>query len=174
MKPADLTTAIESLLFVAPEPIPLDRLRATLGCTEAELEGALLTLEERLLGRGIRLQRSTEGVQLVSAPECAPLVEKFLGIQSSARLSAAALETLAIIAYRQPVHRLQIEEIRGVNSERVLRSLLAQGLIEEVGRAPGVGRPVLYGTTEAFLQRFGLTSCAQLPPLQEPADPSGG
>lgn len=165
MAPPDLALALESVLFVAAEPAPLDRLRSALGCSAAEIEGALATLAESLGGRGIRLQRSGEGVQLVSAPEYAAAVEKFLGIQSSGKLSAAALETLAIVAYRQPVHRLQIEEIRGVSSERVLRSLIAQGLIQEVGRASGVGRPVLYGTTDEFLQRFGLGSIEELPTL---------
>ncbi len=164
---SDLVAVLESVLFVAAEPVPVDRLRAALGCSADECEQALAALAATLQGRGIRLQRGAEGAQLVSAPEYAPQVEKLLGIQSAGKLSAAALETLAIIAYRQPIHRLQIEEIRGVNSERVLRSLIAQGLIQEVGRASGVGRPVLYGTTDELLQRFGLGSLDDLPPLDE-------
>jgi segregation and condensation protein B len=162
----DLRLALESVLFVAAEPAALDRLRAALGCSETDLEAALQQLAVDLRERGIRLQRGPEGVQLVSAPEYSQQIEKFLGIQASSRLSTAAIETLAIVAYRQPIHRLQIEEIRGVNSERVLRVLLAQGLIQEVGRASGVGRPVLYGTTDDFLQRFGLESLTQLPPIE--------
>jgi len=162
---ADLPAALESLLFVAAEPAPLDRLRVALGCSDDELEAALDALAEHLRDRGLRLQRGSEGVQLVSAPESAQQIETFLGIQPSGKLSTAALETLALVAYRQPVHRIQIEEIRGVNSERVLRSLLAQGLIQELGRAPGVGRPFLYGTTDEFLQRFGLGALTDLPTI---------
>lgn len=162
----DLTRALEAVLFVAAEPAPLDRLRAALGCDAADLDAAVLALAEDLSSRGIRLQRDGDGVQLVSAPEEARPIEKLLGIQASGKLSSAALETLAIVAYRQPVHRLQIEEIRGVSCERVLRSLIAQGLIQEVGRASSIGRPVLYGTTTEFLQRFGLESLDGLPPLE--------
>lgn len=165
-EPTALVAALESVLFVAADPAPLDRLSAALGCRRPELEAALGTLGEQLQGRGIRLQRNGETVQLVSTAEYAPQVEKFLGIQATSRPSAAALEVLAIIAYRQPVSRTQIDEIRGVGSDRALRALLAQGLIEEVGRGTGVGRPVLYGTTSEFLQRFGLERLTQLPPIQ--------
>lgn len=167
MKADDLVAALEALLFVSAEPVALDRLRAALECSAPDLEEALCELDRHLSGRGIRLQRDSDGIQLVSAPEYAPRIATFLGIQASGKLSPAALETLAIIAYRQPVHRLQIEEIRGVSCERVLRSLIAQGLIQEVGRAPSVGRPVLYGTTGEFLQRFGLASLSELPSLEE-------
>jgi segregation and condensation protein B len=167
MTTAALVAAIESLLFVAGETTPVERLRSALGCTEAEVELALAALSEQLQPRGVRLQRGRDGVQLVSAPEHAPIVERFLGIQAASKPSAAALETLAIVAYRQPVNRGQIEEIRGVNCDRVLRSLVAQGLIQEVGRAAGFGRPILYGTTDDFLLRFGLESLAALPPLTD-------
>ncbi len=166
----DLVRALEAVLFVAAEPAPLERLRAALDCQPPELEAAVDALADDLRERGIRLQRGADGIQLVSAPEHANQVEKFLGVQASSRLSAAALETLAVVAYRQPVYRLQIEEIRGVSCERVLRSLIAQGLIEEVGRGPGVGRPVLYGTTAEFLLRFGLDSLDGLPPLSPPGE----
>ncbi|MGH2461347.1 MAG: SMC-Scp complex subunit ScpB [Chloroflexota bacterium] len=162
----DLTRALEAVLFVSAEPAPLDRLRAALDCEVPDLEQAARALAEELASRGLRLQRSAEGLQLVSAPDDARQVEKFLRIQTSGKLSSAALETLAIVAYRQPVHRLQIEEIRGVSCERALRSLIAQELVQEVGRATGIGRPVLYGTTTEFLQRFGLESLASLPPLE--------
>jgi len=169
----DLAKALEAVLFVAAEPAPLDRLRAVLGCEDSELEAAVRALADDLGPRGIRLQRGADGVQLVSAPEEARPIEKFLGIQASGKLSSAALETLAIVAYRQPVHRLQVEEIRGVSCERVLRSLIAQGLIQEVGRSPGIGRPVLYGTTTEFLQRFGLASLDDLPALDTLASDEG-
>jgi len=167
---AELIPVLESVLFVAADPVPFERLRSALGCSGSELADALAALGDQLQMRGIRLQRDAEGAQLVSAPEHAATVERFLGIQASGKLSGAAMETLAIVGYRQPVSRLQIEEIRGVNSDRALRSLLSQGLIQEVGRAPGVGRPVLYGTTIEFLQRFGLESIAQLPELELASD----
>lgn len=166
----DLVVALESILFIAGDPAPLDRLRAALDCSPDELEAALVALSNQLGNRGIRLQRHGDGVQLVSAPELAPAVEKFLGIQAASRPSTAALEVLAIVAYKQPASRVQIDEIRGVSSDRALRSLLAQGLIQEVGRGAGVGRPVLYGVTEDFLQRFGLTGLDQLPRLDGEAD----
>lgn len=160
-----LTSALESILFVAGDPVPLDRLRVALGCDAETLERGLGELAEQLQERGIRLQRTADTAQLVSASEHAGLVERYLGIQSASRPSAAALEVLAIVAYRQPVARAQIDEIRGVSSDRALRSLLAQNFVQEVGRGSGIGRPALYGTTEEFLQRFGIESLAQLPPL---------
>jgi segregation and condensation protein B len=167
---ADLPSLLESILFVSAEPVPLERLRSALGCSAAELDAALTAVGEQLEGRGVRLQRGADGAQLVTAPEHAEQVEKFLGIQVASQPSAAALETLAIIAYRQPISRPRIEEIRGVNSDRVLRTLVAQGLVEEVGRAPSLGRPVLYGTTPDFLQRFGLASLGELPALEDVED----
>ena len=163
----DPVVTLEGILFVAGEPATLDRLRAALDCSAEELEAALSALGKQLRERGIRLERIGDAVQLVSAPELAPAIEKFLGIQAASRPSAAALEVLAIVAYKQPASRVQIDEIRGVSSERALRSLLAQGLIQEVGRGTGVGRPVLYGVTEVFLQRFGLNGLDQLPPIAD-------
>jgi segregation and condensation protein B len=156
---------LESILFVAGEAVPTERLRQLLGASQVELDGALTGLGEQLRFRGIRLQLSPTGVQLVTAPEHARPVERFLGIQAATKLSSAALETLAIVAYRQPISRSQLEGVRGVNSERVLRALVAQGLLQELGRASGVGRPMQYGTTDELLQRFGLSSLAELPPL---------
>jgi segregation and condensation protein B len=112
-------------------------------------------------------------VQLTSAPETAPIVERFLGLEATSRLSRAALETLAIIAYQQPVTRPEIDAIRGVNSDGVLKSLLSKGLIQEAGRAERAGRPILYQTTSDFLGYFGLSSLNELPPLApiEPLHP---
>jgi segregation and condensation protein B len=115
----------------------------------------------------VRLQRKGDSVALVSAPEAAHYVERFLGLGDSGRLSGPALETLAIVAYRQPVTRMQIEAIRGVGADYALKALLARSLIQEVGRLESVGRPVLYGTTFEFLQYFGLESLDQLPALPE-------
>jgi segregation and condensation protein B len=110
-------------------------------------------------------------VQLVSAPDSARAVARFLGVQASGRLSPAALEVLAIIAYRQPLTRAQVDAIRGVDSSGTTRALLARDLIAEVGRLETVGRPILYATTPLFLQQFGLTSLADLPPMEMPSPP---
>jgi segregation and condensation protein B len=160
-----LSRGLEALLLVSGESAPPDRLCHSLGCSEDDLAHALAELEGDLSDRGVRLFRGRDGVQLVSAPEHAEVVERFLRITSAIKPSPASLETLAIVAYRQPVSRPQIEEIRGVSCERVLRSLVGQGLIQEVGRSTSLGRPVLYGTTDDFLQRFGLASLAELPAL---------
>ncbi len=165
-RPLDPSALVEALLFVADEPVSVQRLAEALETTPGQVEKALRSLEGALEGRGLRLQRMGSRVQMVTAPEAAPVVERFLGLGGRRRLSPAALETLAIIAYRQPISRPEIESIRGVNCDSVLRTLLSAGLIEEVGRAPTVGRPILYGTTFAFLQHFGLSRLEDLPPLE--------
>ncbi len=157
---------IESLLFVASEPVHVDRLAAILQLDSRQVEEELRELESEYRQRGFRLQRHGQRVQMVTAPEAAPYIRKFLGLEVTSRLSPPALETLAIIAYRQPITRAQIEAIRGVNSDSVLRTLLNHGLIEEQGRLEQAGRPILYGTTFEFLQQFGLSSTDQLPPLE--------
>ncbi len=163
--PLDLAAQVEALLFVADEAVTVQRLAEALQEDQAAVAGALSELRERLAGRGLRLQRKGDRVQLVTAPELAPLVERFLGLEHTDTLSPAALETLAIVAYCQPVTRAQIEAIRGVNSDAVLRTLLRHGLIQEVGRLEKAGRPILYGTTMEFMQTFGLEDLADLPPL---------
>jgi len=160
-----LAARMESLLFVADGPVSTGRLAEALEVTPGQIERALADLEAIYAGRGLRLQRAGGLVQLITAPEAASCVERFLGLEARTRLSRAALETLAIIAYRQPVTRPEIEAVRGVSSDSVLRTLLSVGLIEEVGRAPTVGRPILYGTTFEFLQHFGLSSLDELPSL---------
>ncbi len=159
----------EALLFVAAEPTPVGRLALALAVAPERVEQALNQLGSSCQGRGMRLQRQKDAVQLVSAPEAADAIETFLGLDLTTKLSRAALETLAIIAYRQPVTRPQIDAIRGVNSDGVMRTLLNRGLIEEVGRLEQAGRPILYGTTFEFLQYFGLGDLAELPPLEEEA-----
>lgn len=166
---ARLLLLVEALLFVAGEPAPVARLALALAVSPERIELALNQLAQNCEGRGVRLQRHREAVQLVSAPEAADAIETFLGLDLTARLSRAALETLAIIAYRQPVTRPQIDAIRGVNSDGVMRTLLNRGLLEEVGRLDQAGRPILYGTTFEFLQYFGLSDLAELPPLEEEA-----
>ncbi len=160
-------TILESILFIADEPVEIDRLAEILGIDGETVSALVNELANEYSGRGIRLQRLGNRVQMVSAPEAAPYVEKFLELKPSRRLSQAALETLAIIAYLQPVTRAQIEAIRGVNSDGVIRSLLSKGLIEEVGHLDSPGRPALYGTTFQFLQYFGLERLEDLPPLEE-------
>jgi len=119
----------------------------------------------------LRLQRSRDRLQLVSAPAAAPYVEALLGLEVTIRLTQAAMETLAIVANAQPVTRPQVESIRGVSSDSTLRTLLSAGLIEETGRAESLGRPILYGTTFEFLQQFGLERPEDLPPLRKWSKP---
>ncbi len=164
-----LVRRVEALLFVAPSPVKVVDLARALDVTQEEVAAALERLAAMRADAGVVLQRQRERVQLVTAPDLAEDVERFLGLDLSTRLSSAALETLAIIAYKQPVTRAQIEAIRGVNCDGVLRSLLNKGLIEEIGRLDTVGRPILYGTTMAFLQYFGLRDLSELPPLPEDA-----
>lgn len=163
----NMAALLESVLFVASGPVSTGRLAQTLDTTPAVIESVLRTLEQTYQHRGIRLQRSGSAVQLTSAPECAYIIERFLGLELTTRLSQAALEVLAIIAFMQPVTRPRIDQVRGVNSDSSLRTLLSQGLIEEVGRMETPGRPILYGTTPDFLQHFGLSSLNELPPLDQ-------
>jgi segregation and condensation protein B len=158
-----LCSALESLLFAAGRPLLKAELRRVLGVAAERLDAALAALDQACQGRGVRVQQNGEEVQLVTAPENARFVAALLGLPASARLTAAALETLAVVAYRQPVTRGQLERIRGANSDRALASLVAHGLVEEIGRAATVGRPTLFGTTLAFLEQFGLTDLAALP-----------
>ena len=168
----DLSTKLilESLLFVATEPVAVSHLVDVLGLSAEEVEAALWDLQADYSHRGFRLQRHKDRVQLVTAPEAAPYVERFLELDLSSKLSTAALETLGIIAYRQPVTRAQIETVRGVSCDGVLRTLLGHGLIEECGRLEQAGRPILYSTTFQFLQHFGLTGYDELPSLEEMED----
>jgi segregation and condensation protein B len=166
-----LKSQIESLLFVANEPVHVGRLASVLQADAGQIDQALGDLAQEYADRGLRLQRKGQQVQMVTAPEAADSVRLFLGLEAGSKLSPAALETLAIIAYRQPVTRAQIEAVRGVNSDSVLRTLINLNLIEEQGRLDQVGRPIIYGTTFEFLQQFGLASLDQLPPLRG-AEPS--
>ncbi|OQY24407.1 MAG: SMC-Scp complex subunit ScpB [Anaerolineaceae bacterium 4572_32.2] len=160
-----IAARVESLLFVADAPVSTDRLARALEATEGQVEGALSELETAYAERGLHLQRIGNHLQLTTVPEAAPYIERFMGLEARTTLSRAALEALGIIAYRQPITRPEVDAIRGVNSDSVLRTLLRAGVIEEVGRAPTVGRPILYGTTFEFLQHFGLRGLNELPPL---------
>jgi len=162
---SEMISSIEALLFVAVEPVSPSQLASVLGISTSDVEGLLQILQENYQDRGIRLQRHSGKIQLTSAPEKAEMIELFLGLEVTSRLSRAALEALAIVAYKQPVTRPSLDAIRGVNSDGVLRSLLNKGLIQETGRSEGPGRPILYETTPDFLQYFGLSSLGELPPL---------
>jgi segregation and condensation protein B len=161
-----LPAQVEALLFVAVEPVTPGNIATALETTAAQVERALKELDESLLTRGLRLQRHNGRVQLTTAPETSEAIERFLGLEFVSHLSRAALEALSIIAYQQPVTRPQVDAVRGVNSDGVMRSLLNKGLIQEGGRADGPGRPILYSTTPEFLQHFGLNSLTELPPLE--------
>jgi segregation and condensation protein B len=159
---------LESLLFVASGPVSPARLATALDMTPAAVGELLRELDAEYGTRGLRLQWSGGGlVQLTTAAETAATVERFLGLELTTRLSQAAVEVLAIVAYLQPATRPQIDQIRGVNSDGALRSLLSKGLIEEVGRLEKPGRPILYGTTPDFLQSFGLGAMTDMPPLDD-------
>ncbi len=165
-----LSVQVEAMLFVAAEPVTPAQLAAALDVAISVVERGLNELDASLAGRGLRLQRHAGRVQLTTAPELAELVERFLGLEATSHLSRAALETLAIIVYQQPVTRPQIDSIRGVNSDSMMKSLLNKGLILESGRADGPGRPILYSTTPEFLQHFGLNSILEMPPLAKPEE----
>lgn len=160
-----LSVKLEAMLFVAAEPVATAQLAAALDVSTSVVERGLNELDASLSSRGLRLQRHAGRVQLTTAPELAELIERFLGLEATTHLSRAALETLAIVAYQQPVTRPQIDSIRGVNSDSMMKSLLNKGLILESGRADGPGRPILYSTTPEFLQHFGLNSILEMPPL---------
>lgn len=165
-----LSVKLEALLFVAPEPVTTAQLAAVLDVAPSVIERGLNELDASLSSRGLRLQRHAGRFQLTTAPDLAELIERFLGLEATTHLSRAALETLAIIAYQQPVTRPQIDAIRGVNSDSMMKSLLHKGLILESGRADGPGRPILYSTTPEFLQHFGLNSILEMPPLAKPEE----
>ena len=160
-----LEAQVEALLFVAPGMVSLRQLSQALETTPRKVKQAIKTLDEDYETRGFRILRHKGELRLTSAPEAAQLVERFLDLEATARLSAAALECLALIAYQQPITRPQIDSIRGVNSDSVLRNLLSNGLVEESGRAEGPGRPILYVSAPEFLQHFGLVALEELPPL---------
>jgi len=169
MEHEELARAIEAVLFVAVEPVLPGLLAELLEEPVERVEEVLTRLSESYLneGRGFILARIAGGARLQTHPDLSPYVERFANRDVSHRLSTAALETLAIVAYRQPVSRGQISSLRGVNVDGVTRLLEQRGYIEVVGRADGPGQPALYGTTDLFLERLGLDSLQQLPPVED-------
>ena len=166
----DLQAFYEALLFIAERPLATAELAGLAEVPRLQAEGALAALTEQLTddGRGLRLQRMGEEWQLVTAPELGGRLAAYAARQES-RLTTAALEALAVVAYRQPCTRSEVDRVRGVDSDYVIRTLLHRRLIAEVGRRDTPGRPVLLGTTFTFLERFGLTSLDDLPPLSSEA-----
>jgi segregation and condensation protein B len=163
--PHELTEAtLEALLFVAEKPLTRREIGILAGVERSVVDERLGDLEVSLARRGIRLVASGERVELVTSPDAGALIARYVGADAI-RLSPAALETLAIVAYRQPMTKAAVERIRGVDSEYSIRSLLHRRLVVDLGRADAPGRPILYGTGFDFLERFGLTSLDQLPPL---------
>ena len=163
----DARRAVEAILFLAEEPMSTSVLAQALEIGRQRIEALLdgLAREYEARGSGLVLRRVAGGWRMLTHPQAAPYVEQFVRSSRHARLTRAALETLSVVAYKQPVTRHQIAGIRGVNSDGVLRTLIDRGLIEEVGRDEGPGRAVLYGTTTQFLERLGLASLSDLPPL---------
>ncbi len=167
----DLTSKIEALLFVSPNAVNTSQIAAALELTPRQIEKSIVELEEIYKNRGLRIQRHRGKIQIMTAPDMGNLIERFLSLEASTKLTHAALETLSIIAYQQPVTRPEVDSIRGVNSDSVIKNMLSKGLIEEVGRSEGPGKPILYNTSPEFLQHFGLSTIKDLPPLQLPESP---
>jgi segregation and condensation protein B len=162
-----LEVLLETILFVSPSALSASQLANLLHKKPKEIETALNSLDNYYkTGRGLRLQNNHGKYQITTSPEFSPLIQSVIGLDETATLSQAALEALSIIAYRQPITRPEVDEIRGVNSDGVIRNLMNKGLIHEVGRGDGVGRPILYGTTAEFLQYFGLLSLGDLPKFE--------
>ena len=166
----ELKAILEAVLFVSPEPVPVARLMSILGTvSKAEVVQALKVLTHDLDqdGRGIQLVQVAGGYRLVTKQEYGPWLKRMDKAKAAQKLSRSALESLAIIAYKQPLVRSEIEEIRGVETSGVLRTLLERKLVRIVGRKDVPGRPIMYGTTKFFLEHFGLQDLSQLPPLRE-------
>lgn len=167
MPEASLTKDLAALLFVATESLSLERLAEATGATPAQAKSALAELRAALAPSGLTVSELAGKFRLITAPESAGIVRRFLQEEGKNDLTRPALETLAIVAYRGPVTKSQIEQIRGVASETMLRNLIARGLIIEAGKSPEPGRPMRYAISQSFLEHFGLTSTQELPTLPE-------
>lgn len=170
----DPRAAIEAILFVAETPITARELAEVVEVPLTDIEDTLAEVARDLVERdsGIVLRNIAEGWRFYTAAEMLPYLERFAASERATRLSNAALETLAVVAYRQPVSRGQIAEVRGVDSERALHTLERRGLVHEIGTAPGPGRALLYGTTELFLEKLGINHPRDLPPLADHVPPA--
>ena len=167
--PTDLKPILEALLFVSQEPLTLERGMTVLGVSRAELAESFRQLREEYdaSGRALQLVELAGGFRMVTRSEYAPWLKRLEKIRPAPKLSRSALESLAIIAYKQPIVRSEIEHIRGVETSGVLRTLLERKLVRMVGRKEVPGRPIMYGTTKFFLEHFGLRDLSELPPLRE-------
>ncbi len=164
---------VEAILFVSSEPLSVDRLQGVVeGVSRAELMSALRALQadHAVEGRGLQVVEVAGGFQIATRPDCAPWIKRLEKAKAGAKLSRSAMETLAIVAYKQPLVRAEIEQIRGVDTAGVLKTLLDRRLIRIVGRKDIPGRPIMYGTTKQFLQAFGLKDLASLPALRDIKD----
>ncbi len=166
----NLSALMEAILFASDEPVPLAKLVEALGASEGEVLSAAGRLEREYADRGVRLERVSGGFMFVTRPEYAGIIEKVLSRKVPLSLSKGTMETLAVIAYRQPATRQDIETARGVNPEASIETLLEKGLIREAGRKKTLGRPKLYATTGEFLKKAGLDSPEDLPSLREDPD----
>jgi segregation and condensation protein B len=167
----EVQAALEALLFASDEPLPLARLAEVLDLDPAEAAAAVEAVRSatEAPGRGLAVVEVAGGFRLVTRPELAPVLLRLQRLRLKSRLSRAAVETLAIIAYRQPISRPEIEQLRGVGADSVIAHLLERRLIRIVGRKNAPGRPILYGTTREFLEHFGLRDLTELPPFEVPA-----
>lgn len=166
---SDLKSIIEALFFVADEPLTLKKIAQVVGEEEDAIKKAIYDLKNEYLlkNRGIQLQEVAEGYRFYTHPGYASYVERLVLSSDQRRLTQAALETLVIVAYKQPITKSEIGAIRGVNADAVLSSLQEKGLVKEIRRDKGPGQPILYGTTKAFLEKFGLRDISYLPPLED-------
>jgi len=169
MEDREAKSILEALLFISGEPLTIETLKDIVGIDENEAERLLRELsdEYQLRNRGLLIVEVAGGFQIVTNPACAPWIKKFLNLTIPTRLSQQSLETLAIVAYRQPVIKAEIDAIRGVDSGAALKTILERRLINIVGRKEAPGRPFIYGTTREFLRYFGLKDLSELPTLKE-------
>lgn len=169
MEDREAKSVLESLLFISAEPLTIETLKNILEMDKKEVERIVKELfnEYQLKDSGLFIADVAGGVQMVTSPACAPWVKKLLATAIPTRLSYQSLETLAIVAYKQPIIKAEVEAIRGVNSEGVLKTLLERRLVKILGRKEVPGRPLMYGTTKEFLQYFGLKDLTELPTLKE-------
>lgn len=167
--------ALEAILFVTQSPVPTSELAEVLELPKPEVEELLEELRTQMEDResGLELRQAAGGWRIYSHPDAYPYLERFSTSATSRKLSGAALETLAVVAYRQPVARSQINEIRGVDSDSAVRTLERLGFIEEKDRLDLPGNPAVYGTTETFLEKLGMNSLSELPPLADHIPPAG-
>ena len=167
MEPNEIPQILEAILFVAGEPVAVSDLAQALEVSEMEIMHAVEALERECERRGVTVRRYGDHLRMETRPEYAPYVERLLQPVQRQTLSQTAMETLAVIAYRQPVTKGEVEQVRGVKCDYSVQSLLHKGLIREAGRKEALGRPILYATTDRFLEHFGISDIRELPPLPD-------